>query len=271
MDKQVKILFFIPEKGLRLSSARNQTLNTILNVMYKGSGVTMMLLTVSLPVAAFTHFNDAIFSLLNPLIVNLSPSFSKWLPHLILILILALFLCFTFLTSVKWLSLASQSLIYVYHCTMWIQNCYKCDKSTTMYRSIYIFITIFNEVYSDMIFSIIFVSVAVPSLGLSVALFHGLSVLSLGLTLISIIFIIVTNINIFEAKIIYASSEKFLYRLKADKLQQSHFMRKSVISLRRCRITSGSLYFIDSEVLRQTNHAIINYTISNILMFKGSL
>lgn len=263
----MRFCLFFTESCFYLSLPRNKSLDAFW-VMVKVGHFTIGMLCIAVPIVSFPHLNrlysSALATLSPTLSTNLSAELIKRLTNYISLATIPLFLLSTIINTIKWTNLIYQCVIYVYHCVLWIK---KCKENYIMYRSIYILVNMFNEVYKATVISFKLITVAVPSLALAVALIHGTSFLSVGLSVLSIIYIVSINFTMSQAKLIYVCSEMFLYNIRAGK-SRSNSMRKTVASLRECRIQSGSLYFIDSGVMRKTNHAIVENTINNVLMFK---
>lgn len=106
------------------------------------------------------------------------------------------------------------------------------------------------------------------SLGFSFSLLDGISFVSLAMCINSIGWIVILNYVLSLAMTISERSEKLLFSWKSKQYNMSPFMKKTIKSLRPCRIYCGSQYFIDARVICQINNIIPNNTVSNVLMFK---
>jgi len=155
----------------------------------------------------------------------------------------------------------------VYYCTYLIKRI-DGRRDIRKYKSICIFVALVNEFFSLPLISFKTVMVLSSSVGFTICLIDKVSFVSLTLLTLSGLMLLVANVSFSFAKRVFQTSDAFLQTLKSS--SHPKFVRyKTCLSLRKCRIHCGSLYFVDQEVLMKINNAILVYTISNVIMFKG--
>jgi len=187
------------------------------------------------------------------------------------ILFLAYLLLVLYLGIYKWFLYSTQVIPGLYFSLIWIfrqneKNNFIGLRRITVYKSVYIFIVLMNEVVSLPFISLKVMIVMLTSLSFTIGSIERLSMISYLFILISLIVVVFTNFCLHYGKEIYVRSSMFINNL--DNPGTPH-LKKIKISLRECRVYAGSLYYIDGEVLPKVNNTIVNYAISNGLMFKS--
>jgi len=180
------------------------------------------------------------------------------------------------MTTCKWLKHPVQLLPAIYYCSNLLARKNggfgETEFSINSYRAIYIFIGVFNEVFSLPLISLKSLMIVFPSIGISQCIVDQPSLMYIPLIIESVGMIFFVNTSFIFASTVFEFSTNFVTNLKLISYilpgNGAGIMNRKVASLRRCRISCGSLYYVDRPVVLQINDAILNYTISNIMFMK---
>lgn len=258
-------LIFISDSYYHIPPAKTGELNLILVSLYRTSGIVVCGIALTLPFTMFSHSLRLYSKLFQDLTTVTGVSLPDQFSLMTALASYLLFLVALYITAYKWLFVVYLCIIYENLSCFWISA---CGKSTTMYRGIYILVNLYNEFVNVPIITIQFTITVMISLGFAFSLLDGVSLVSLAICIMSVGFIVVLNYILAVAKTLSELSEKLLYNWKLKEHEISLLQKKTVMSLRPCRIYCGSRYFIDAGVICHTNNTIPNTTASNVLMLK---
>jgi len=135
-----------------------------------------------------------------------------------------------------------------------------------VYKSIFIFVTLFNEVVNMQLIAIKFVIVAMSCIGFTLCLIHGISFLSVSLVIISVTMVVFLNIFMYLTGRIYESSSERVRQWKGARRTTLNY--KVIASLQAYRINVGSQYYVDRGVLPKLNSAILENVINTALTLR---
>jgi len=125
------------------------------------------------------------------------------------------FVVIAYLTTIKWLMYPLQGIPLIHGITLYIYprdilRCVDTELKIRIYRSMYIFMTISNEVYSIVFISFKGVDTVTVAIGFALCLINGISILSSVLLLFSFVLLLGLNFILIFAKSIFESSNKFI-------------------------------------------------------------
>jgi len=185
------------------------------------------------------------------------------------------------LTYYKWVVYCTEILAPVYSSSqlLSIKNGEKgtlgeYERKLSLYRSIYVFINLVNEFSSVPFISFKFITILTSSLGFTICLIYKISVPTISLFALSCLMLMFVNYEFSFAYSTLKFSNEFIEGLKGNphagtSRQDFLFNHRSILSLRECRLYCGSQYFVDRNVLLKINIAVLNYTVSNVMLLKG--
>jgi len=137
-----------------------------------------------------------------------------------------------------------------------------------VFTRICILLDLLNEAMSFPLISFKFIIITV-SVAYTIFLTSPISPVSFAVFVLSSIMLLVGNTEFSFATSVYESSNKFIQSLDVDlQANERDKTMRIIASLRTCRIYCGNCYFIDRGVLLKINDAVINNTISNVMMLK---
>ena len=149
------------------------------------------------------------------------------------------------------------------------QSSLKPEIRIHMHRSVYILMGLFNDAFSLPLISFQALIVLLISIGCTLTMIQGLSPLTIAFCLLSFALFIFENILLFIAELIFEYSRESIDKLKFGERCRDLALRRTVSSLRECRIHVGSQYFVDRGVLAKTNDMVVQNVISNVMLFHG--
>jgi len=155
--------------------------------------------------------------------------------------------------------------VFQHYMTAWLSLTDVPD-GVVMYKSLYLFGGILDEVYRPIFATYTFLSVSVGSITFAIAFKYGVSLWSFIAFGVGMIFVICLNILAAGLAIMFTKSGEFIYRLSMHR--RGALARKYVASLRQCRFHCGSQFFVDSRALMTINQAIVDNGITILLLFK---
>jgi len=167
-----------------------------------------------------------------------------------------------YLTLYKLLSWAGQAITYAY------VGSGSDNVKPTHYFIIYIFMDFVSDLFKPIIFTVVIICIAFVSFGFTICLIQGISFLSVPVFAISIPLLYGFTVLLSITKNVYVYSCCLLHNMKSESENLVLWKKKTILSLRKCRVYCASQYFIDSGFVCNTLYAIVNYTISNVLMLK---
>jgi len=183
-----------------------------------------------------------------------------------------------YLIVYKWLQYVVMSLPVLHVVGIWITGkglqgkAISLERRIQMYRSIYLFMILRNEVSCYLLLSITVMATLLTAISLAIFLTSKVSLLSIYFLGLVIMIMGFTNMCYFSAKKIQECSKAFIEELTIGGTPKTgHFLllKKVRVSLRECRMYCGTFYYVDRRVLPQINDAIINNTISILFMLKS--
>jgi len=208
------------------------------------------------------------------LLLTISPAdelgLFRYLPPTLALLTFADFRFGVFLTWTKWKMYPMQLIPALFASSIWISQSESPhlypEERVELYRGVYIFMGILNQVFSGPLISYKCLIVMGISLGFTACLLQGLTLVSVPICILSVSFLFVSNFVLSIAQSIFTDSRALIHGIKFG--SNTKRVRRTANSLRECRIKCGSLYFIDKGVLAKANARILETIVKNVLMFK---
>jgi len=262
----------------RLTLERRQLNHAMIIAIYVFAIVIGTGYTVAVPII----FLDDSFALLKELYryfeAFFNVTFVSYLPPKLCLLVFMQIGCAItmFMVMLKWVKYPVQLLPAVYYCANLLSRRNSGIRGTAFsisaYKAVYVFIGLFNEVFSMPLISIKCLMIMFPSIGIAMCIVEKPSLMYFPLITESLMMILFANVYFNFASTIFKYSSDYISQLKAI----SHMlpgrggktMNRKVASLRTCRIYCGSLYFVDRRVVLKVNDAVLNLTINTIMLIK---
>jgi len=251
-----------------------ERLDDINNKLFQISTVSMMGLSLLIPLLFYRHLVVLVKGCNAELHLILGFHFPSIIETPFCILVAALFVLIMYLTTYKWMMYGTQMISIIYLISLWLKppkiqtRFLKVTllEMITFYQSLYIFTGMWNEAFCVPLFCYLIVTTVTCSIAFTMCLLQGFSFLTLSLFTVSVVLMIFLNMLLKCSSSVNHISEKYIESIRSE--ETSGVSSKFAASLRRSRIYSGSIYFIDRDVLLTANDAIIQNAISIVLSFK---
>jgi len=178
-----------------------------------------------------------------------------------------------FLTVVKWLKYPIQFVPVVYYVSFKLSRVNGGNPKISIrgYKTIFILVDLLNEAMSSPLISFKFIMVTTVSVAFTIFLISPFSPVSISVFVTSSVMLLVGNAEFSFGTKVNESSTEFIQNLVRNlqvNERERRRRRQVIASLRPCRIYCGTCYFIDRGVILKLNDAVINYTISNLMLLK---
>jgi len=253
--------------GLGAESVTQRMLDIFLQAMVVGGKLSLLLMALVFPTLIFADVRRVFTAILSsccginpssylPITLAASYAFIVWPLHV-------------YQTAYKWIHWGTITLPMAYFIQIGISRlkCPFTPSAVLAYRSIFIFVTLFNNVVSLQLISIKFALVAISCTGFTLCLIHGISSLSASLLTLSVLLFVFLNIFMYLTGRIYESSQDCLHNWKREK-RGSTLNYKTLNSLQTFRINVGSQYYVDRGVLPKLNSAILENVVATALTLR---
>jgi len=270
-----KILSTFSGAEYKVPKERADKVDRMIKRLHATSVGSLVGLIVTVPLVYFTDFELLVGKILQSFTLIIGLMLPAWFITLVTVFVVFFAQIQMYLGFYKWLIRFMQILPAVFYCSSLISVTTKrrltLKAKLSIYQSIQIFAGLVNVNFSFLLITFKFMMIFGNSIGLTICLIYKFSPLSFTLLIVSTSWIGFVNFAFSFASAVFESSRKFIQHLQLHpqaRMGRKFPIHRTICSLRECRIYCGSQYFIDRSILFKIYHAIFNYTISNVLMFK---
>lgn len=245
--------------------------------LYGVTTISSVTFSFTLP---FIFFHDGV-SLSAEFLKRLGVLTPSFLPKLLALYIYFHTVITFYVVILKWLRIPPLLIAGIYSCSDLISKKRRTldawENGLNLYRTAYIFVEIFNQVFNFLLMAVKVSCITIISTGLTLCIVNDPSLIFIPVILEAGAMLLFTNVTFSYASTIFKLSEEFIHKLKiesgwnrekSDGESQRKIRRRTLASLRKCRIYCGGQYFIDPPVLLKINATILETTINFVILFR---